>query len=400
MPLFLPDPDGYDPDDLVEDLGAGLAARYAEAEDALIAAAARRAYRIIALEREGAEAATAIERQRALRDAELARAAALSELRKIAAAEVARIRRESLAETLIQTAARDGESAAAAMLLPLERAAGTIPLSAARAVGALTLDLQSKLDVLDSRITRFPNDVYQQVMSAHSPRLILGIDTTLGAQQKAVRDFLSRGIGSINYLRKDGSVHLVMPIGSYAEMVGRTSAQRAWQDAGIYRMQQVGVNLGTIVGGLDACARCAPWIGKIVSLDGTTGTVTVPHATQPGTVPVTIHGTVDEARASGWGHPNCRDRIVAYSPGLTIPQSGVQHDPAAEKERAEQRKLEREIRAAKRRELLAPNDIDRARATADVRDAQAAMREFIDRTGRQRKSYREQLHFADGPRRR
>lgn len=83
-------------------------------------------------------------------------------------------------------------------------------------------------------------------------------------------------------------------------------------------------------------------------------------------------------------------------PGLTIPQADTTYDEAAEKERAEQRSLEREIRAAKRREASAMTDTDRARAARDVRDAQSEMRTFIRMTGRKRASYREQLHFADG----
>src|SRR5690606_17426282 len=100
--------------------------------------------------------------------------------------------------------------------------------------------------------------------------------------------------------------------------------------------------------------------------------------------PVYITATVEQARAAGWGHPNCRCRLGAYSPGLTVPQGDTPYDEDAEKERADQRVLEREIRAAKRREASAMTDTDRRRATQDVRDAQADMRDFIGRTGRQR----------------
>ena len=41
-------------------------------------------------------------------------------------------------------------------------------------------------------------------------------------------------------------------------------------------------------------------------------------------------------------------------------------------------------------------DTDRRKAAQDVRVAQAEMRDFIGRTGRNRQSYREQLHFTDG----
>jgi hypothetical protein len=162
-------------------------------------------------------------------------------------------------------------------------------------------------------------------------------------------------------------------------------------------MQQAGVNLVTIVGGPEACRRCAPWIGKILSTDGSpAGPYVLLHATESQAVTVNVAGTIEQARAAGWNHPNCRDKAVAYLPGLTIPQADFQYDAAAEKERSDQRALEREIRSAKRREVSAMTDTARARAAADVREAQGDMRDFIKRTGRNRSSYREQLHFADG----
>jgi len=395
MAVFVPDPDLASFDDLIEQLGEMLAARYTDAETVLIEVAARRMRRILVLVQVGDE--TSVLHQRHMWEADLERASALAELRRVARTQVAQLQRDGLAEYIVLTAAQAGQAAAAAQLFGVRRARNRmVGSTAANAVGALTLDLQSKLDVLNSRITRFPDDVYKQVMSEHSPRIILGAQTTRQAQAAAVQKFLAQGIGHINYLRKDGSVHLRMPIGSYAEMAGRTSAQRAWEEAGIARMQQSGVNLGTIAGSLDACAKCAPWIGSVVSFDGTRGTVTVSSAASGGPVTVQIKGTIDDARNAGWGHPNCRDRVVAYLPGATVLPSGVEHDPAAEKERAEQRRLEREIRSAKRREAAAMNDVDRRRAGQDANDAQSSMRDFISRTGRHRNSAREQLSFADG----
>jgi len=102
------------------------------------------------------------------------------------------------------------------------------------------------------------------------------------------------------------------------------------------------------------------------------------------------------ARAAGWEHPNCQCRLVAYSPGLTIPQDDTTYDEVAEKERAQQRAFEREIRSTKRREASAMTDTARRKAAQDVRAAQSDMRDFIRDTGRKRQSYREQLGFADG----
>jgi hypothetical protein len=270
--------------------------------------------------------------------------------------------------------------------------AATMSGAAAQAVTMVALNLQSRLEVLNQRITRYPQDAYQRIIALHSPNTLLGITTSKVQQAAAVQRFLAEGIPSF-IDRADRR----WTIGAYAEMAGRTSVNRAYNDAGVWRMQQSGIGLVTVVRGLDSCRKCAEWAGKILSTDGTPpGPVTLPHATDDGTVTVNVAATVDGARNAGWGHPNCRCRLVPYLPGLTVPQDDTTYDPVAEKERAEQRRLEREIRAAKRREVTAMNDADRARAARQVRAAQGDMREFIGSTGRLRQSYREQLHFADG----
>ncbi|SDT22693.1 phage minor capsid protein [Microterricola viridarii] len=217
---------------------------------------------------------------------------------------------------------------------------------------------------------------------------MLGITTSRVQQAQTVQRFLSEGI--TDFVDRGGRR---WTIGSYAEMAGRTTVNRAFNDAGVWRMQQSGISLVTVVRGLDSREKCAQWAGRILSTDGT---YQLPHTTGMGTVTVVVAGTVDGARNTGWNHPNCRFRLVAFLPGLTVPQADTTYDPAAERERAEQRRLEREIRAAKRKEAVAMDDVQRAKARAKVGGAQAQMRGFIQETGRHRQSYREQLHFADG----
>lgn len=394
MAVYAPDLDNpISAADLIEELGAEVAARYANAEQVLVEEIAQRTYKIMAIEQAGlANAADLVKHQRFMQDLAAARSQSLRELRDIATAEAQRIRADGLAEQVIQIAATEGEAAAAARLSLARRLPTTTTLngSATQAVGALTLDLHSKLEFLNARLTRYPDDAYKQIMSEHSPRVLLGVETPIIMQRKAVQHFLSEGI--------DGFVDKAdrrWRIGTYAEMVGRTSAQRAWQDAGIWRMQQSGVNLVSIIVGLDACSRCTPWSGRILSTDGTTGDIILPHATEDTAVSVHIDGTIEEARGAGWGHPNDRCQIVSYLPGLALPPQ-VEYDPIAEDERAQQRTIEREIRAAKRDASTAGDDIARAKANREVKDKQAEMREFIAKTGRNRNSAREQLHFADG----
>ncbi|MDR6867522.1 hypothetical protein J2Y69_002126 [Microbacterium resistens] len=401
MALFVPNPERESVEELIEDLSRYLAQRYRDAEDLLIQEVAKRAVRDFQLasllpDAPGGMGMTAAERRarnRVLAELAAHRAVALRELQTIALQMVSDLRAEDLAHRLIRIAAEEGEAAAAASL----RFAGTPPLSAlpgtsSQAVAMVALSLESRLEVLNQRLTRYPQDAYQRIVALYSPDTLLGVTTSRVQQARTVQRFLSEGItGFIDKVNRRWT------IGAYAEMAGRTTVNRAYNDAGIWRMGQSGIHLVTVVRGLDSCRKCAAWAGKILSTDGTpAGPVVLPHATRSGSVTVDVAGTVEDARAAGWGHPNCRCRLVAYSPGLTVPQGDTTYDEAAEKERARQRALEREIRSAKRREASAMTDTDRRRAAQDVRGAQAEMRDFIRDTGRRRQSYREQLGFADG----
>jgi hypothetical protein len=255
----------------------------------------------------------------------------------------------------------------------------------------LTLDLTSRLVDMALRIARYPQDAYQRIISFTASNTILGAGTNLQSQQLAVQRFLSEGING--FVDKSGRN---WRIGTYAEMAGRTAVNRAFNDAGVWRMQQVGVNLITVVGALDSCSKCAPWVGKILSTDGSTGTVVVQHATSDEHITVQIIATLDAARGAGLMHPNCRHRAIAYLPGLTIPQESQEYDPQAEVDREKQREIERNIRKAKREVATAKDPQQIQRAQGKVKARQAQMREHIKVTGRARASAREQLHFADG----
>lgn len=395
MAVFKLDPERESVEELIEVLSVYLAQRYRDAEDALIrevAARAARDFHLSALLPSDAGGMTAQhrrERNRVLAELAAHRAVAMRELQARALQIVSDLRSEDLANRLIRIAATEGEAAASAAI----RMTGAgVASTASQAVGMVALSLESRLEILNQRLTRYPQDAYQRIVAMYSPNTLLGVSTSRAQQAAAVQRFLAEGIpGFVDRAGRRWT------IGAYAEMAGRTTVNRAFNDAGIWRMSQSGIHLVTVVGGLESCKKCAAWRGKILSTDGTpAGPRLLPHATRSEAVPVNVAGTVEDARAAGWNHPNCRCRLVAYTPGLTVPQSDTTYDEAAEKERAKQRALEREIRSAKRREAAAMTDTDRAKAAAEVREAQSDMRDFLKRTGRNRSSWREQLAFADG----
>ncbi|TFC59415.1 MULTISPECIES: phage minor capsid protein [unclassified Cryobacterium] len=403
MALMVPNPD-IPAEDLIDDLGRTLAERYQTAEDVLIREVAVRAYRDIELQAKLNRAIAsgsdrvdgfryAIERNRQLAELSGHRAQSLRDLQALARTTADQLRAENLAESVINAASTQGEAEAAARLSMARRlpARTTLNGSAPQATAQTALSLQSSLEVLNQRITRLPVDAFQRIVAMNSSNVLLGVQTKLQAQHANVQQFLSEGISG--FTDKGGRN---WRIGTYAEMAGRTTVARAFNDAGVWRMQQSGINLVTVQGSLSSCAKCAPWVGVILSTDGSTGTVILPHATKDAEATVTIAGTTEGARNAGLMHPNCSHKFTAYLPGLSIPQAGFEYDPKAEWARTRQREIEVDIRAAKRKQATAGDPVTAQRAKAKVRAKQAQLREHLDLTGRKRNSAREQLAFADG----
>lgn len=324
---------------------------------------------------------------------------AIQELQREALRIVDTIHESDIAARAIAVGAAEGEAAAVRQLgfLPTgatAAATATVPATSAAAIAQVTLSLTNALTDMRQRITRWAPDAYRNVIALYAQSTLAGVATIDETRKRAVQQFLSQGItGFTDQAGRNWR------IGSYAEMAGRTTVKRAWQDSNIARLTapSTDIRLGTIIGGVAVCRFCAPWIGSVVSLDGTpAGTYQLQHATEDRFVSVTVKGSIDDARIAGWDHPNCRCSCVGYMPGLRLPQDETTYDPQAEKDRDRLRALERRVRSWKRREAAALDDIEGARARRKVREAQAAIRKHVADTGVMRDNRREQLAFSDG----
>lgn len=381
MPLFAADPrPGAQPvADLLEELGAAVHAQYAALEARLLADIQR------AVERNLDEAAY------------VARAVAVIELGRKTEAALARIDPQTIAADVIRTAAEAGEGAAAARLglaprISDEVAASTVfGRTQGRLVNSLVTQLAGGLTAMSPVILRSVQDTYQRVVGTVVSEAVAGGLTPQMRSRRATDLLVQNGL--TGFTDKAGRQ---WTIGSYADMATRTAGNRAWQEANIARMSESGVNLVTIVVGGGACRWCAAWSGKVVSTDGTTGDVVVQHATENRTLTIHIDGTIDQARAAHWNHPNCRCTVVGYMPGLKVPGSATTYDPAAEKARAQLRALERQKRALLRKAELAPDDVARAEAKRAVRALDGRIRDHVSSSGLIRQRHRESLLFERG----
>lgn len=388
------DPAALTAQEIVDQLGAYLAGRYQAAESYLVGEISRR----VAADMNSDSPARRLEAIRALRTA--------------AEEALAEIDGPAEARRIVDTATREGTAAAIEQLgfaqaataggnpppmlngQALPFATGLTP-SGAIAAAQIGLELSNALEDVRQRILRSTTDAYQETIARFAGERLLGVTTGRQSRTRAVADFLGQGL--TGFTDRAGRN---WRIGSYVEMASRTATNRAWISAHVTRWQGLGINLVSIVRGVDSCRPCAEWSGRILSTDGTpAGTVTLEHATTGDPVTLTIAGTLDDARAGGWNHPNCRCTLAPVFPGLSLPADDSTYDPDQERERERLRLLERRVRDAKRKEQVAlgmGDDLAAAEFRREIRAGQGAIRDHVANTRQLRKPYREALSFADG----
>ncbi|MFF0001301.1 phage minor capsid protein [Streptomyces avermitilis] len=247
-------------------------------------------------------------------------------------------------------------------------------LPQAQAVDRLAQEAVDVVTATHRSILRASVDTYRAVVSSVAATPLLGTGTRRQATQDAMRRFADAGIRS--FVDQAGRR---WQLTSYAEMAVRTATGRAATEAHMRTLAEHGVDLVVVSDAPRECPLCAPWEGRVLSIGGPEGarTVDVEHATEDDRmVNVRVAGSLDEARARGLQHPNCRHSVSAYTPGLTrIEQATSDPDGYAAGQR--QREIERGIRKWKRREAAAVTPEAQRAARAKVREWQGTMRDHL-----------------------
>lgn len=157
---------------------------------------------------------------------------------------------------------------------------------------------------------------------------------------------------------------------SYVEMATRTAVSNAWDDLQADATARSGLDLVTVSthSTEGSCQHCLPWLGRSLSLTGAT------------------HGvpTLDDAKAAGFRHPNCRCFWTPVGAGAMADVTNpVPLDRAAAVYKASQRQraLERKVREAGRRATAAITPAARAKARRDLAAARAASEAHRRKTG-------------------
>lgn len=273
------------------------------------------------------------------------------------------------------TAGADAGGPPGGLPRPFGLAGDTFESHAERSARAIREDLAGKLNQLTYPIARFADDVYRSVVADAATEQVLGATPFL-AQRSAYQDLIRRGVDGFTDSRGRK-----WELSAYVEMAVRTAAQRAFNVSHLDRMQSLGIELFTVTEDGHPCPLCAPWEGQILSA--------LPDDR--------ASATIADATAAGLFHPRCRHALVAFTPGVSpdpVPHVWTEADQQRYDDTQHQRAIERSIRAAKRELAGAYTPEMKAQATARVRAAQKAMREFLDRTGLVRRSAREQINHS------
>ncbi len=276
----------------------------------------------------------------------------------------------------------------------------------APAVDRLAASMAHDTRPVYARITRAVVDAYRRVVARASGNVLLGTMTRRQAAQRALDQFAQRGI--TGFVDRSGRS---WNMASYAEMAVRSVTARAAVEGHVDALGEIGVGLVVVSDAPLECPLCRPWEGEILSLSGPSGphTVRAEHAAPPDqprrgllrrrgpapTVVVHVAGSLLEARAAGLFHPNCRHSLSAYLPGVsTRPQAPPHPHGATYEDTQQQRYLERQVRAWKRKAAASMGDQARRKANARVREYQARIRELTDAKDLPRKRAREQIGAA------
>lgn len=368
----------------VDTLTVSLIALYAEAEQQLIASLATVA-------RHGLTDSSAA-----------AQIVMLGQMRQAAqkVATAMRLRSGPLIRRIVTEAAQRGDAAAATALraavvghpdlAALYLAPGGHRIASANAIA---VDLASKLDATQGRVVRWADDAYRAGVADNATRLILGREqlTPATAQHRAWTELARQGVTGYTDTRGRN-----WDLASYVEMATRTTVQRAYNASHEARMTSVGIEYFTVSHDGRPCPLCRPWEGAILGPHA--GHVVTKAADSDRQVSFTVRGTLAEARAAGFQHPNCKHVLLAYLPGIT--RAGHTHgwtadDQARYDATQRLRYLERQVRAWKRAQVGALDDLSRQRAARRVRAYQGEIRAHVQRHDLVRRRRREQLDLGN-----
>lgn len=240
------------------------------------------------------------------------------------------------------------------------------------AVRALVAQTMSDFSRSNLTILRHTLDIYRSVIADSVGSAVAGAVTRQQATQSALDRWAMRGIRGFT-----DTAGRRWDLGSYSEMATRTAITRSHLEGRLGAFRDLGFDLYVVSGGQSSCPICNEWAGLILSEN--------PHPQ--------AQATLSQARGSGLFHPNCGHTIDLYQRGFTPPPPSEEErkaDVARYEVLQQQRGMERNLRAWKRREAVAITPDAQRKAHQKVREHQAQLRSFTQQHNTRRLYHREQ----------
>lgn len=266
-----------------------------------------------------------------------------------------------------------------------QRESGITPMRAARNTEPIFIthaefSAQVIRDDLDGRLTevrvnalRSADDLYRDIVGGAAEQQVRGLATPQEAIGQAFGEFVEKGITA--YYTRDGRR---LPIESYAEMAIRTAALRAYNVSYESRLQAIGVDYFRVPNDGHPCPLCWPWQHRVL-------TAGVPDEI--------ASATIEQARAAGLFHPQCKHVLMPYFPGRSTeppkPTEWTEQQAAAYATTQRLRALERRVRAQKTARDLSVTPEARQAAVRRVRATEALIRAHVERHDLVRRRHRE-----------
>ena len=210
-----------------------------------------------------------------------------------------------------------------------------------RKLKALIEETKQNFKKVETSILRYSNDQYRKIIYDAQVYANTGSGTVQQAIDMATKDFLSKGINSIEYANGN-----MVNIASYTEMAIRTANKRAYLQGEGVKRDEWGVHTVLVPNRGGGCPYCIKFQGKVFIDDVWSG-----GSAKDGDYPL-----LSTAIKQNLFHPNCKDTAVTYFPEInTKPIPPTPEELETKKQNyiidQKQRYNERQIRKYKRLEL-------------------------------------------------
>lgn len=258
---------------------------------------------------------------------------------------------------------------------------------------AYTTAVQNTVKWINEAVSAEQIGAAQGILNVATAAVEIGTETRREALRKAISKMADNGIyGFVDRAGRHWSPE------AYINMDIRTTVHNAAIQSVRNRQQDYNSDIFQVSTHPGARPLCYPYQGKFYTWGTEGGTFADGDGSRHEYKPISSTSYGEPAGLFGI---NCGHYPLPQIPGVTIPQDKQRQNKEANdklyQESQEQRALERSIRAAKRKQAAfkaAGLDDAAADMGKTIADRQAAMREFIKKTGRTRRYDRESIKGA------